>query len=125
MLISIFLISGNNLEVKLEIQPENHDELPEIEAEIESFEQFAGENLDFSDEDEISDGGAENSDPDFSDEKKETQCYYCGQMINMCNIKEHMSKTHGNYHGRMHGNPRSIQCTNCKATFKNESALGE
>ena len=47
-----------------------------------------------------------------------TQCYYCGQMIALFNIKDHMTDTHGSYHGRMHGNPRPIQCEQCKATFK-------
>ena len=55
---------------------------------------------------------------------KDTQCYYCGQIISVTEIKEHMIQTHGSYHGRMHGIPRPIQCENCKATFKTESALG-
>ena len=57
-------------------------------------------------------------------DNKDTQCYYCGQIISVTEIKEHMSQTHGSYHGRMHGIPRPIQCENCKATFKTESALG-
>ena len=57
-------------------------------------------------------------------DSKDTQCYYCGQIISVTEIKEHMSQTHGSYHGRMHGILRPIQCDNCKATFKTESALG-
>ena len=39
-------------------------------------------------------------------EDKDTQCFYCGEMIHMSNIREHMKETHGNYSGRMHGEPR-------------------
>ena len=39
-------------------------------------------------------------------DSKDTQCYYCGQIISVTEIKEHMSQTHGSYHGRMHGIPR-------------------
>ena len=55
----------------------------------------------------------------------ETQCYYCGQMFLVSQIKEHMSNTHGSYFGRMHGAPRPFQCHNCNGTFKTQSALGE
>ena len=61
---------------------------------------------------------------EIKSDSKDTQCYYCGQIVSVTEIKEHMSQTHGSYHGRMHGIPRPIQCENCKATFKTESALG-
>ena len=39
-------------------------------------------------------------------DSKDTQCYYCGLILSVTEIKEHMSQTHGSYHGRMHGIPR-------------------
>ena len=93
----------------------------------------------------LPDAGGNTNDPDFEMEETandireeskpeakpkpkadtETQCYYCGQMFLVSQIKEHMSNTHGSYFGRMHGAPRPFQCHNCNGTFKTQSALGE
>ena len=93
----------------------------------------------------LPDAGGNTNDPDFEmedtandirEESKpeakpkpkadtETQCYYCGQMFLVSQIKEHMSNTHGSYFGRMHGAPRPFQCHNCNGTFKTQSALGK
>ena len=93
----------------------------------------------------LPDAGGNTNDPDFEMEETandireeskpeakpkpkadtETQCYYCGQMFLVSQIKEHMSNTHGSYFGRMHGAPRPFQCHNCNGTFKTQSALGK
>ena len=63
-------------------------------------------------------------DLDFEGNGEESQCYYCGLMVKQCDMRDHMTETHGNYHGRMHGPPRPFQCDNCHATFQTQSALG-
>ena len=63
-------------------------------------------------------------DLDFEGNGEESQCYYCGLMVKQCDVRDHMTETHGNYHGRMHGAPRPFQCDNCHATFQTQSALG-
>lgn len=89
-------------------------------------ESFEDENLDVKPEEEFNkdDNDSEESVSEYEpDEDEECQCYYCGQTFLKIDIKNHMIDIHGHYNGRMQGQPRPIQCENCKGTFLTQSAL--
>ena len=121
-------LEGERLEVKLEVKDEHQGSmLDEADPNDHDFNLDDNFNEDFDQDEEEEDDedqeDQEDEDQELLDEDSENQCYYCGQCISIKEIKTHMLESHGAYHGRMHGKPRSIQCDSCKATFKTESAL--
>ena len=53
-------------------------------------------------------------------EKSLVQCYCCGLMLKVEEIRSHISVTHGNYAVQMFGEPQPFQCFKCNATFESK-----
>ena len=51
-------------------------------------------------------------------EQSQVQCYCCGIMLKVEEIRSHISASHGNYAVEMFGEPQPFQCFKCNATFE-------